>query len=1201
LTLTASVSTSGHPVSPGLIRFCKAEATHCEDLNILGQAQLTASGSASFNLILPIGAHRIRAEFRGTKSNAASSSSNETLNVNGKYPTATVFVGLDQTVDTYALTAAVTTFGQTALGGMIAFKDNTNHQLPVVTSPVGSPTMIFKSLPTSAGESSLSSGPVADFNRDGKLDQLTYEGSTSSWVVLFGNGDGTFVTGPSTSTSLSYSPGAVVIGDFNNDDIPDLAFAQDTAVVIRLGNGDGRFSAAASVPVGQHPDYISVGDFDGDGNADLIASSVLGTAIWLGNGAGGFSSFPSSMFPRAMSAIQVADFNGDGLADFEYIDQPSSTISSTAAMVYLATPDGPFVSTTTPITCDAPCATTVTADFNGDGKPDFAVSELDRIASSYSEVILALGNGDGTFDRQTGVLSYPVAADAVGDFNGDGKADIFLAPQGTRNPNSYVAILFGSGDGTFTQSKELSLGFQRGVIGDFNGDWLSDINGNPTAVSLTEWQYTASASGVTLTGPPGFHSVFANFEGDSMHAASVSRAFELQGPKAATVVTLSASPTPIVPGQPARLVATVTPSTVGNVRATGKITFANGVNVLGHVWISEGRAVFNTSTLSIGKNISLVAYYSGDSVFNLSVSVPVHLTTLGRLRPVSTIQFSVSPSPQVPQGTVVTLSAKVLDAGKPLPNGLVVFYGATAAHPGHTILGQVQLNSSGVATMKFRPPLGSLGFQAVYQGTNTHEGCGSDWQSLTVTGKLHTSTTISADPPNYSATVTAYGPLAASGDASFIDATDSNSIFATAPLKLTNTDQSVARPILLGKDAGMYYPLDVADFNGDGILDMVAIGPTSPLSILFGSPDGSFAPQSTGVPYTGGPDAIADFNGDGIPDLAWGQRGQPSSVAISLGSGDGTFSMESTYSVGPNSPTTLVAGDFNGDGTPDLMTASEYQGDDGAATGWILLGDGKGGFRTAPSVALGARQLGGPAIVADFNGDGFADVATTVYDGFRFIMNILLSKGDGTFLTSTLPTCATPAPELVAADFNNDGTQDILVSGCSTNLQMLLGNGDGTFVSWSLPGPLYGEQGEPAPATTGDFNGDGVPDVILANSMSGKFGILLGKGDGVFAAGPLVSVPGLPYLQFLVVGDFSGDGIPDFALAGYPNIFTGEMGVPAVYEWLSYVQQTSQAKATNVTLPGSGTQEVFALYPGDATHIGSYSPTVLAAKPSLTH
>ena len=670
-----------------------------------------------------------------------------------------------------------------------------------------------------------------------------------------------------------------------------------------------------------------------------------------------------------------------------------------------------------------------------------------------------------------------------------------------------------------------------------------------------------------------------------------------EAPKAATTTILEASPTPIAPGEAMRLVATVSPSVEGGEQVTGTITFSNGPNALAVVPISDGRAVFSTTALPIGSNISLTAYYSGDTEFNWSVSPPVHLTTLGRLRPISTIELSVSPGQQVERGTVVTLSATVLDAGHPLPAGLVNFYSTTSAHPGKTIVGQAQLTASGVATMKFRPPLGSLEFQAIYQGTNTHAGCESAWQSLTVTGEIDTSTAISADPPNYTATVTAYGPLAASGDVFFADATNSGIELASASLGSSNAQYFVSRPASIDVGGGQYL-LKVADFNGDGILDIAVM--TDELTILLGNADGTFTQTSTvnGIvtDFT-----VADFNGDGIPDIAGFAAGGPSPVSVFLGRGDGTFIGQPSLPVLPfYAAASIVSGDFNGDGNADLLLTND---NDGSTA--VLLGDGEGGFRTIPSPNLGG--IGGEAIVADFNGDGIPDVAvfTLIPEVFALepSLTILSGNGDGTFVTSSLPLPCDEDSAFVVADFNGDGFPDIAVANCfyGQNLELLLGNGNTTFTPRELPGAVGDQYDDPLQVATGDLNGDGIPDLVLSNGFDAEIGVLLGKGDGTFLTGPVFSVPGGAQAGEAAVADFNGDGISDILSTASDSYYLGDENVTTMYEWFSSVAQTSQATAAIVTPPGSGTAQIRALYSGDTTHIGSVSATVPAASAESAH
>jgi hypothetical protein len=226
----------------------------------------------------------------------------------------------------------------------------------------------------------------------------------------------------------------------------------------------------------------------------------------------------------------------------------------------------------------------------------------------------------------------------------------------------------------------------------------------------------------------------------------------------------------------------------------------------------------------------------------------------------------------------------------------------------------------------------------------------------------------------------------------------------------------------------------VADFNGDGILDIV----TNNYTILMGNGDGTFRAP---VIYTSASNSYSvvtgDFNGDGKPDFATARY--DGNIGVWLNKGDGTFQPPVLYSIGAV-PRDLAVGDFNNDGIIDIATASRQ----GQALGvGILLGVGDGTFRPVATYLAGRPQTA--LAVADFNGDGNADIVSVDSDDVDQVVTILLGAGDGTFRV----TAYEPAvfPQFVAVgDFNNDGRPDFVAVNFGVNyLSVFLGNGDGTF------------------------------------------------------------------------------------------------------------------------------------------------------------
>jgi hypothetical protein len=330
----------------------------------------------------------------------------------------------------------------------------------------------------------------------------------------------------------------------------------------------------------------------------------------------------------------------------------------------------------------------------------------------------------------------------------------------------------------------------------------------------------------------------------------------------------------------------------------------------------------------------------------------------------------------------------------------------------------------------------------------------------------------------------------------------------------------------------------MSDLNGDGHPDIILAGSFGQISVLFGNGDGTF--QSPTVYNPGGYSTwsivVGDLNADGHPDLVLAGCEDnycvDGAVLVMLNNGDGTFQTAVTYGSGGSGGfrgVSIAVADINKDERLDILVANN-----GSDSVGVLLGNGDGTLQAAISYGVGGSGASSIA-VGDLNGDGNPDLAIGVGRG----LSVLLGNGDGTFQTPITNSSVQAGP-LAIGELNGDGKLDLVAINYAgfEGVAVLLGNGDGTFqtaVTYSTGGD------QPDWVVVGDVNGDGNPDVLVANLCAfGKHGdtclnggavtVLGGNGDGTLQT-PLIYASAGVQSESVALGDVNGDGKPDIMVA----------------------------------------------------------------------
>ena len=650
---------------------------------------------------------------------------------------------------------------------------------------------------------------------------------------------------------------------------------------------------------------LALGDLNGDGHLDMVAvnddvdpnyegtTAYVSTRVWLGNGHGAFTDSGQALTVANtfVTSAALGDLDGDGDLDLVLgIQQANSVVLRN---------DGRGVFTLTQALGVADTRALALGDLDGDG-------DLDLVEGNIGANRVWLNDGSGTFTDSGQALG---AADTVGlalaDLDGDGDPDLAAGNWGAPDAS---AVWLNDGSGAFTDSGQALAGAGSAVLGGALATGDMDGDGDPDLVI----RYAcASASGTC-------NDATILYRNDGSGVFTSVRTF----------------------------------SGFTNAVALGDL------NGDGHLDLVEGRA--NGTTYSPGAYDGLPnRVWLGDGQGGFAPAVPVldDIDNIPGPMAVAAAQLDAAPGPELVVCNNTACDIWAGDAG-----------GNYAGAPLQTLT--VSSNNSTFMDVITGDLNGDGAADIVVTGNGTHlflsDGAASG-PAFTAAGVLGGSTSSAA-----------LGDLDGDGDPDLVTGgggtnvtiwkNDGSAGFTGTAITGTNYKNTVR----------------LGDLDGDGDLDLVATyRRLAAVAIYRNDGGGGFTQHSSmPVPASGGEtyDAVlADFDGDGRLDLA--VAASDGLVYLWRGNGDATFTDTGTLATINNwAAVTLAAADIDGDGDPDLVAGSAH--DPGVPTPvTVWINDGAGAFTpAAPLRAAGMGRTYGLA-VADIDGDGDPDLIAAHRDG----------------------------------------------------------------------------------------------------------------------------------------------------------------------------------------------------------------------------
>jgi hypothetical protein len=521
VTLTATVFSSGAPVTSGFVEFCgTGDAFGCDEL---GSEPLTADGTASLTFMPLPGCHSYVANSPDGSVSAPAAiilPLSATTQASVQISTPDFEGNFQPSAEVTVVTAPNVPPPSGKFTLMDADSGETLGTFPMIAQSGGVSWSLCQAVPVGPTPRALA---AADFNGDGHPDLAVANFDGASVSVLLGNGDGTFRPGPLLATTAF--PTFLVAGDFSGHGATDLAVASSDpaspSVTVFLSNGDGSFTRAQTLSLPFAPAGVTMGHFAGTAvDLAVVAGTTRGVVtVFGGDGRGNFQPGVTTLLAAGKPVGIVATDSGVAVLNALSTGQVTMLLNAGGGTF---TPGAILGLGDVPIGLYQPNGIAA-GDFQGRHLQDFMV--LDAILGqvrTFSSV------GDGRYAAGfTDIVESGASSLAIGDFNGDGFSDYAVAD--SQRNLAEVAVNRSGPGGNVGAALRTGAGPAALAVGDFDGDGQLDLAAanavdGTVSIFLAQSVLTGGANFPPMYPPVGkTRTLQALYSGDATYAATASQ------------------------------------------------------------------------------------------------------------------------------------------------------------------------------------------------------------------------------------------------------------------------------------------------------------------------------------------------------------------------------------------------------------------------------------------------------------------------------------------------------------------------------------------------------------------------------------------------------------------------------------------------------------------------------------------------------